>query len=79
MSILVSLCENGVNPEALSVVVKELKKESLALNVLFLANLLVKLKYKLNTLIFYIDINWINIYIKLTIYENLSKFTSKYI
>mmetsp|Transcript_9574 Transcript_9574/g.10906 ORF Transcript_9574/g.10906 Transcript_9574/m.10906 type:complete len:86 (-) Transcript_9574:769-1026(-) len=28
LSILVSLCENGVNPEALAMVVKELKRES---------------------------------------------------
>ncbi len=28
LSLLVSLCENGVNPEALAAVVKELRKES---------------------------------------------------
>ncbi|CAG9334320.1 unnamed protein product [Blepharisma stoltei] len=31
LSILVSLCENGVNPEALAAVVKELKREAAAL------------------------------------------------
>lgn len=30
LSILVSLCENGVNPEALAAVVKELRRESAA-------------------------------------------------
>lgn len=30
---LISLCENGVNPEALAAVVKELKKEAAALKV----------------------------------------------
>ena len=33
LSILVGLCENGVNPEALAAVVKELKRESKALKV----------------------------------------------
>ncbi len=33
MSILVSLCENGVNPEALAAIMKELKKEASARNV----------------------------------------------
>lgn len=33
LSILVSLIENGVNPEALAAVVKELKRESDALKV----------------------------------------------
>ena len=33
LSILVSLCENGVNPEALANVVKELKQEAAALKV----------------------------------------------
>ena len=33
LSILASLVENGVNPEALSAVVKELKRESDALKV----------------------------------------------
>ncbi|QDZ19484.1 mitotic-spindle organizing protein [Chloropicon primus] len=28
LSILMALCENGVNPEALALVVKELKRES---------------------------------------------------
>lgn len=28
LSILIALCENGVNPEALALVVKELKRES---------------------------------------------------
>ena len=36
LSILVSLCENGVNPEALALVVKELRRESEALKVLIL-------------------------------------------
>ena len=31
LSILVSLCENGVNPEALAAVVRELKREAAAL------------------------------------------------
>jgi len=31
--VLISLCENGVNPEALAAVVKELKKEAAALKV----------------------------------------------
>ena len=31
LSILVSLCENGVNPEALAAVVKELRREAAAL------------------------------------------------
>jgi mitotic-spindle organizing protein 1 len=31
LSILVSLCENGVNPEALATVVRELKREAAAL------------------------------------------------
>lgn len=31
LSILVSLCENGVNPEALAAVVKELRREASAL------------------------------------------------
>eukprot|EP00471_Norrisiella_sphaerica_P006374 CAMPEP_0184482954 /NCGR_PEP_ID=MMETSP0113_2-20130426/4556_1 /TAXON_ID=91329 /ORGANISM="Norrisiella sphaerica, Strain BC52" /LENGTH=73 /DNA_ID=CAMNT_0026863021 /DNA_START=33 /DNA_END=254 /DNA_ORIENTATION=- len=31
LSILISLCENGVNPEALSSVVKELRRETSAL------------------------------------------------
>lgn len=31
LGLLVSLCENGVNPEALSAVVKELKRESASL------------------------------------------------
>ena len=30
LSILVSLCENGVNPEALAAVVRELRRESAA-------------------------------------------------
>lgn len=34
LSILVSLCENGVNPEALALVVKELRRESDALKVI---------------------------------------------
>lgn len=33
LSILISLCENGVNPEALAVVVKELKSEAEAVQV----------------------------------------------
>ncbi len=33
LSILMSLCENGVNPEALAAVVKELRRESAALKV----------------------------------------------
>mmetsp|Transcript_7258 Transcript_7258/g.9197 ORF Transcript_7258/g.9197 Transcript_7258/m.9197 type:complete len:81 (-) Transcript_7258:1153-1395(-) len=32
LSILVSLCEHGVNPEALAMVVKELKRETAALD-----------------------------------------------
>ena len=35
LSILVSLCENGANPEALAAVVKELQRESLALKVFY--------------------------------------------
>jgi len=35
LSILVSLCENGVNPEALALVIKELRRESEALKVTF--------------------------------------------
>ena len=35
LSILVNLVENGVNPEALAAVVKELKRESEALKVSF--------------------------------------------
>ncbi|GBG77094.1 hypothetical protein CBR_g23420 [Chara braunii] len=31
LSILISLCENGVNPEALAAVVKELRREAAAL------------------------------------------------
>jgi len=31
LSILVSLCENGVNPDALAAVVKELKREGKAI------------------------------------------------
>jgi mitotic-spindle organizing protein 1 len=31
LGLLVSLCENGVNPEALAAVVKELKRESASL------------------------------------------------
>jgi len=31
LSILVALCENGVNPEALAAVVKELKREAASL------------------------------------------------
>jgi len=31
LSVLVSLCENGVNPEALAAVVKELRREGQAL------------------------------------------------
>ena len=31
LSILVSLCDNGVNPEALAAIMKELKKEASAL------------------------------------------------
>merc|ERR1711907_774656 len=31
LSILISLCENGVNPEALGVVVKELRREASAI------------------------------------------------
>jgi mitotic-spindle organizing protein 1 len=31
LSIMVSLCENGVNPDALATVVKELKRESQAM------------------------------------------------
>lgn len=31
LSLLVSLCENGVNPEALAAVVKELRREAAAL------------------------------------------------
>ena len=33
LSILVSLCENGVDPKALATVVQELRKEALALKV----------------------------------------------
>ena len=33
LSILISLCENGVNPESLAVVVKELKTEAEAVQV----------------------------------------------
>jgi len=33
LSLLTSLCENGVNPEALAHVVKELQKEAMALKV----------------------------------------------
>lgn len=36
LSILASLVENGVNPEALAAVVKELKRESEALKVSFI-------------------------------------------
>jgi len=32
LSILVTMIENGANPEALSAVVKEMKKENFALN-----------------------------------------------
>ncbi|KAJ7517676.1 hypothetical protein O6H91_21G034800 [Diphasiastrum complanatum] len=32
LSILVALCEHGVNPEALAAVVKELRREAAALN-----------------------------------------------
>ena len=40
LSILASLIENGVNPEALAAVVKELKRESEALKVsLFVSDL----------------------------------------
>lgn len=31
LSILIALCENGVNPEALAAVVKELRREAAAL------------------------------------------------
>ena len=34
LSILVSMCENGVNPEALGVVVKELRREAAAFKVI---------------------------------------------
>ena len=44
LSILVSLCENGVNPEALSAVVKELKRESSALKVYIFNFTLINLK-----------------------------------
>jgi hypothetical protein len=33
LTLLVSLCENGVNPEALASVVKELRREGAALKV----------------------------------------------
>ena len=33
LAILIALCENGVNPEALAAVVKELRREAAALNV----------------------------------------------
>jgi len=33
LSILISLCENGVNPEALAAVVKELRREASALKI----------------------------------------------
>lgn len=33
LSLLVSLCENGVNPEALASVVKELKREAASIKV----------------------------------------------
>lgn len=36
LSILVSLCENGVNPEALAVVIKELKQDAELYKVLFI-------------------------------------------
>ena len=36
ISILASLCENGVNPEALAMIVKELQTEAMALKVCFL-------------------------------------------
>jgi tRNA(Ile2) C34 agmatinyltransferase TiaS len=35
LAILVGLIENGVNPEALAAVVKELKRETQALRVIF--------------------------------------------
>ena len=38
LSILISMCENGVNPEALGVVVKELRRESAAFKVVELAS-----------------------------------------
>lgn len=33
LAVLIALCENGVNPEALAAVVKELRREAAALNV----------------------------------------------
>lgn len=49
MSILVSLCENGVNPEALAAIMKELKKEASARNVSTINNEIYIKRIRLDT------------------------------